>query len=68
MGETKTQAVFDATAAHDLFHLISDVHHLVALFGFKDEIFGVCLHLHSISSRGRSGKVLPFRHGVFIAA
>jgi tetratricopeptide (TPR) repeat protein len=43
-GRDETQAVFHAAALNNLLHLICDVDHLAALFGFEYEVLGVDLH------------------------
>jgi tetratricopeptide (TPR) repeat protein len=43
----EAEAVFDATPANNLFHLIGDVHHLPALHGFEDEVLSMTLHFSS---------------------
>jgi hypothetical protein len=38
------------TPAHNLFHLVGDVHHLFAPFGFENQVFRVALHFPDFSS------------------
>jgi hypothetical protein len=51
----KAQTVLHSAALDDLLHLVSNVHHLAALSGFKDQILGVAFHTRLLAAGFVSG-------------
>jgi hypothetical protein len=49
-GRDKAQPILHPAPPHHLFHLVGDVNHLLALFGFENKVFRVALHCRDFSS------------------
>jgi hypothetical protein len=59
-GGDKAETVLHLAGAHNLFYLISDVHHFLALPGFKNKIFRVTFHRRlSNQNKGMTLPALP---------